>query len=407
MKLKTVLVVALLVALVAAPVNAYRDTDGDGIRNRLDGCPRDAGPASNKGCLLEARCGDGVDNDGDRKIDLGDPGCTDAQDLGEGGDPQPVIPQAGSGRFVTGNTPQNASTNRQAFLKLSGTCRNVTLPPGDYYVDNGAATPWIEIQHYCGTFAFEEGARLYYLDADAGGVRFRYGTGARFINWESYHPATVRGNPMDNFSLYNTTDSYIDSMFVDGGNGGIMPWLATRPTIVNSHAQNTFADGLHIVASSGATVRDWSAYNTGDDGLSFQTYFEQYPVASGTADGVTSIQSKTRGITVLGSQNITISNFVVRNSWTSGLYVACEPQYNDCASKPVRNVLFEQGKVYDAGRHPMGTGPNPDSITVWRSPNDNITFSDIESFTPVRDCFRAFAGGGASLTNVRGDGAGC
>ena len=352
-------------------------------------------------------CTDGSDNDSDKKIDLGDPGCSDASDTSETGDPAPVIPSAGNGGFVTGNSAEGASTNRQRFLALSNTCTNVTLPPGDYYVDNGAETPWVEIQNYCGTFAFQEGARLHYLDPAAGGVRFRYGTGARFINWESYHPATVRGNPQDNFSLYNTTDSYIDSMFVDGGNVGIMPWLTTRSTIVNSHAQNTLADGLHIVASSGATVRNWSAYNTGDDGLSFQTYTEQYPVASGTADGVTVINGKTRGISVLGSQNITVRNFVVRNSWTSGLYVACEPQYNNCAAKPVRNVLYEHGKVYDTGRHPMGTGPNPDSITVWRSPNDNIKFDDIDSHTPLRDGYRGFDGGFATLTNVSGDGAGC
>jgi hypothetical protein len=44
---------------------------------------------------------------------------------------------------------------------------------------------------------------------------------------------------------------------------------------------------------------------------------------------------------------------------------------------------------------------------VWRSPNDNITFSDIESHTPVRDCYRGFDGGSATLTTVRGDGPGC
>jgi hypothetical protein len=353
-------------------------------------------------------CTDGSDNDSDKKIDLGDPGCSHASDTSEMGDPVPVIPSAGNGGFVTGNSAANASTNRQRFLELSNTCTNVTLPPGDYYVDNGAQTPWVEIQGYCGTFAFQEGARLHYVDGNAGGVRFRGGTGARFINWESYHPGDgTRQDPGDNFSLYSTRDARIEHMFVDGSrSAGILLWINTNTTIINSHAQNTAADGMHIVATN-ATVENWSAYNTGDDGLSFQTYTEQYPVASGTADGVTSIQADTRGITVLGSQNITIRNFVVRNSWSSGLYVACESQYNNCAAKPVRNVLYEHGKVYDAGRHPNGTGPNPDSITVWRSPNDNMQFSDIESFAPVRDCYRGFDGGSATLTFVRGDGAGC
>ena len=388
------------------------DTDGDGVTDDVDECDNEPGPESNGGCPVTqppgpGLCADAIDNDGDKKIDLGDPGCADAADNDESNPASPPIPAADSGGFVTGNTAANASTNRQAFLSLSNTCRNVTLPPGNYYVANGGSTPFVEVQNYCGTFAFQEGARLHYLDPFAGGVRFRYGTGARFINWESFHPATVRGNPQDNFSLYNTTDSTIDSMTIHGGNVGIMLWLTTRPTVIDSHAEFTLADGLHIVASSNAQVRDWSAYWTGDDGLSFQTYTEQYPVSSGTANGVTSMESSTRGITVLGSQNVTVSNFVVRNSWTSGLYVACEPTYNDCAAKPVRNVRYEHGKVYDAGRAHNGTGPNPDSITVWRSPNDNITFSDIESHTPVRDCYRSLDGGFATLSNVVGDGAGC
>jgi hypothetical protein len=367
-----------------------QDTDGDGVIDVVDECDNEPGPDSNSGCPVTqppgpGLCADAIDNDGDKKIDLGDPGCSSATDANETGDPAPII-------------------------ALSNTCNNVTLPPGDYYVDNVVTgESWVQVFNYCGTFAFQEGARLHYVDGSGGGVRFRGGTGAKFINWESYHPGDgTRQDPGDNFSLYSTTNAVIDNMFVDGSrSSGILLWINQNTTIRDSHAQNTAADGMHVVATD-ATVTDWSAYNPGDDGLSFQTYSGQSPAASGMADGVTVINGKTRGLTVLGSQNVTFRNFVVRNSWTSGLYVACEPTYNDCATTPVRNVHYEHGKVYDAGRHPVnGAGPNPDSITVWRSPNDNITFNDIESHTPVRDCYRSFDGGFATLSNVVGDGAGC
>jgi hypothetical protein len=389
------------------------DTDGDGVIDDVDQCDNEPGPDSNNGCPVtqppgSGLCADAIDNDGDKKIDLGDPGCADAADNDESNPASPPIPAGETAGFVSGNTAANAATNRQALLNLANTSRNVTLPPGQYYVDQAPTKAHITVDNYSGTFAMQEGAQIHYLYPAGGGIKWRGGTGAKLINWESFHGGTVR-DPLDSaLDFEATTNLTIDSATVHGAGGaGILIWDNTNSTIINSHAENTKADGMHIVATD-ATVRDWSAFNTGDDGLSFQTYTGQYPVASGTADGVTSIQSHARGITVLGSQNVTISNFVVRASRTSGLYIECnDPLYNDCVNKPVKNVLFEHGKVYDAGRHPTGTGPNPDSITVWRSPIDNIVFSDIESHTPVRDCYRGFDGGSATLTNVWGDGAGC
>jgi hypothetical protein len=55
----------------------FRDTDGDGVPNDIDQCPRDKGPSTNAGCpLTEAgQCNDGVDNDNDGLTDDEDPDC--------------------------------------------------------------------------------------------------------------------------------------------------------------------------------------------------------------------------------------------------------------------------------------------------------------------------------------------
>jgi hypothetical protein len=69
------------------------DTDGDGTPDSSDDCPSDPGPASNGGCPVEqppvAQCADGVDNDGDGKIDAADPGCADSSDNDETDPVQP------------------------------------------------------------------------------------------------------------------------------------------------------------------------------------------------------------------------------------------------------------------------------------------------------------------------------
>jgi hypothetical protein len=401
--------VAFTILLIVAG-NAYAtpDKDRDGVLNGRDTCLKVVNPdqADLDGDGRGDACDSDDDNDG--QPDTSDPCPRDATNACVA--PPPPPPDAAG--FVAGSTLTAAATNRQAFLNLSNTCRSVTLPPGQYYVDQSASKPHIVVHGYCGTFTMQEGAEVRFVDAAGGGIKWSGGTGAKFYNWTSYHPATVRDPLDDSLGFFSTTNTLIDGAEIHGAGGaGILLWRTSSPTVLNSSAEHTQADGMHIVATPNAQVRNWSAYYTGDDGLSFQTYTEQYPVSSGVADGVTVVESETRGITVLGSQGVTIRNFVVRNSRTSGLYVECNPEYNDCAAKPVRDVLFEHGQVYDAGINHLlgllGPGPNPDSITVWRSPNNNIVFSDIESFTPLRDCFRAFDGGGATLLNVRGDGAGC
>lgn len=353
------------------PPSSSADFDGDGVPDSSDWCPARAGVSSNDGCPA--------------------------------GEAKP-----GTAGFTTGNTSTAAAANRQAFFNLSWTCRDVTLPPGQYYVDQSVSKPFIIVNDYCGTFTMLAGAEIHYVHPDGGGIKWSRGNAPKFFGWTSFHGATVRDGMDDNVGFFSTTDMVISGARISGGgSAGLLVWQTTRPTILHSYAEKTMADGIHIVATSNATVRDWSAYRTGDDGLSFQTYAEQYPQSSGTAENIKVIESGTRGITVLGSRDVTIRNFEVRNAWTSGLYVECTYHYNDCAAKPVANVLFENGKVYDAGRHPKGVGPNPDSITVWKASNNNIVFRDIESYSPVRDCFRAFDGGGATIINVRGDGAGC
>jgi hypothetical protein len=316
-------------------------------------------------------------------------------------------PPVDTGGFVAGQG--SASVNRQAFKNLSNTCRNVTLPPGTYYVDNNPSLGFIHVFNYCGTFTMQEGAVIRYTNPWGSGVRFRGGTGARLLNWESYHPVPTRTEPADNLSLYGTTDFLVDDATIHGGLAGILIWESTRPTIRDTYVENTKADGMHVVATTDARVYNYRSYWTGDDGLSFLLYGGNVNKYGAIADGVTVEQSAARGITVIGSRDTTIRNFTVRNTWTAGIQVACEPQYNDC-SRRVQNVTYEYGQVFNAGRSGVrgdgSIGPNPDSMFV-HNVNQNIVMNDIISWSPVRNCYGTADGGVARLTNVRGDGAGC
>jgi hypothetical protein len=401
-----VAVASTILLIIAGNAYASPDNDADGIPDASDNCPDvyNQGQRDDDGDGLGNKCdsdrdGDGVANTSDRCS--GKPGSTS-----NGGCPLPP-PPVDTGGFVAGEG--SASVNRLAFVKLSNTCRNVTLPPGTYLVDNNPSLGFIHVFNYCGTFTMQEGAVIRYTNPWGSGVRFRGGTGARLLNWESYHPVPTRTEPADNLSLYGTTDFLVDDATIHGGLAGILIWESTRPTIRDTYVENTKADGMHVVATTDARVYNYHSYWTGDDGLSFLLYDGNLNKYGAIADGVTVEQSAARGITVIGSKNTTIRNFTVRNTWTAGIQVACEPQYNDC-SKPVENVTYEHGQVFDAGRSSVrgegSIGPNPDSIFVHNA-NQNIVMNDIVSWSPVRNCYGTADGGDATLINVRGDGPGC
>jgi len=70
--MKSCIILLLSVALLASPVYAQGDTDGDGIPDSVDLCPREPGPRENRGCPLPTptpppdRDGDGLPDSVDR-----------------------------------------------------------------------------------------------------------------------------------------------------------------------------------------------------------------------------------------------------------------------------------------------------------------------------------------------------
>jgi hypothetical protein len=384
------------------------DRDGDRVANTSDQCPGEPGPSSNNGCPV-TEPPPPPDSDGDGVVDADDQCPDEPGPVSNNGCPELPPPPAGDGGFVAGSGA--ATTNRDAFLKLSGTCNNVMLPPGTYYLDNAVSKPFIEVRGYCGTFTMQEGAQIRFVDPEGGGVKFSGGTGAEFYNWTSYHPATVRDPLDDAIGFFGTTNTLINGAEIDGaGAAGILLWETTRSTVQNTYVHHTMADGIHCANAQDCNVINTETYWTGDDGIAWVRYagLAGNGKTGGYANFVTSTESAARGISVVGQSNVRVDNFTIRNSWSGGVHVSCEHGvWNDCVNYPVENVTFKYGQIVDAGRSHRGTGPNPDSIFVHDTPNRNIVMSDIQSWRPVRDCYHTMGTGSATLINVVGDGAGC
>lgn len=357
------------------------DADGDGVADASDNCPN------------AANVGQG-DGDGDL--------------TGDACDPQPGVDNRHG--FSPSNT---AEQNRQALLAISGTSRDAILPPGDYLVDNALERPMIAVSDFSGSLTMRDGARFVFTDngmnpdgsVKAGrtttlGVQFVGGAGAEFYGlangWRDGRP-TERQASRELFEWLGTTDTLVDDAKIDGSQAAGLIFNSSQstatpirecvnPTVRNSTVLDTEADGVHFANCSSAEVAGSRTERTGDDGIAFVDYARRPDLDGGLADHVTVVDAGTRGITVIGQDDVTVRNFSVNGSYNSALRVAYEAGY---PTRHPDDVHFASGTVNRAGLAPKGNGegvPQPHAIFYFDAddPADdgteftNVSFEDVD-----------------------------
>jgi hypothetical protein len=380
-KILAALLCVLISLLFVSPAQAVRDTDGDGIRNGLDKCPKQPGPASNRGCpILISADGDtdGIADTEDNCPNVFNPAQYDVTYDGVG--------DACEERAQFGLSPSNTATqNRQALYNALSGSNEVVLGPGDYTVENDPALGFIVLEDFSGSLTMHEGARFVFTNTRGRGFELHSGEGAKFYNlsatFTTLPPERVGSQEL--FYFERTTDTLIKDADINGSAAaGLVFGGGIRPVVDGGLIRNTRADGVHFANTRDARAVGVTTDTTGDDGIAFVSYGGGAQGIGGYVSNITVKKSEARGIAVVGSAQVLIENFRIEDVRTSGILVAQEDFYNT----PVPyNVTARNGTIINPGQYPGHGHPHGHGISLFEI-GEGVSFSDITITNPSVSC---------------------
>jgi Pectate lyase superfamily protein len=189
--------------------------------------------------------------------------------------------------------------------------------------------------------------------------------------WETHRQMKLRlVGGYSNIRVSNTT--------IDGSAAaGIYIGQVTGYVLTDVTVKNTRADGIHQTygANNGQLIRP-TIINPGDDGIAVVTTAND-PIAHDiTVTGARILgQTWGRGLTVVGGDRITYTDFTIDSSAGAAIYVAAETEWN---TKPSTNVLYDRGTITNANAN---TTIDHGAIVLYNSQpgttNSDITLRNI------------------------------
>lgn len=137
-----------------------------------------------------------------------------------------------------------------------------------------------------------------------------------------------------------------DGVFFKSPGTGMIFTTCNDASVFNVAIWDTWADGLHFANCNNSIVMDYQATNTGDDGLAFVNYSAHPDASGGYAKGVTINGSSARGIAIIGQSNVTVDDFKIYNTSSSGFKIGLESFYK---TRMPSNITVKNGIVVNAG----------------------------------------------------------
>lgn len=211
-----------------------------------------------------------------------------------------------------------------------------------------------------------------WVRADGIGIeQVTFAIGETTRRWDAYEQMKLR--------IGRTSGVTVTDVTIDGSAAsGVFVGGATNFQLSGVRVLNTRADGIHMTeGSSDGIVTGAVVSGTGDDGIAVVSYSD-FPVCSRIA--ITNVQMLGqqwgRAFSVVGGEDIVLSNFYAEYSSAAGLYVASEANYN---TLPVARVTVTQGRLVASNQnatidHGAVLLFNGQSGTV----NRDIDISDLE-----------------------------
>jgi len=185
--------------------------------------------------------------------------------------------------------------------------------------------------------------------------------------------ATVRlATPWSGMIWLNSAQNYyVENVLIKGSSSiGIMSDNSHGGYILNNTVENTLADSItQIDGSYGVTVSGNHILNSGDDGISNNSYAGQSPVHNIIVQGNTIVNNLWgRGLEVSGGNNITFTgNYVDNTDGYSDVYIASESEWN---TQSVNNVMIQGNTLVDGG-------PNQGSTIIYNSEAGTATVTGV------------------------------
>lgn len=141
-----------------------------------------------------------------------------------------------------------------------------------------------------------------------------------------------------------------DVTMIGAMRGGVRLFGASNTLIEGACVYRSHSDGIHIVnGSEHVTVRNSRIIETGDDCISIVTYDrDEQPrtVSDILIEGNLCLGSRTRGLTVIGGEDVDITGNEVRDTLMAGILLYPSPSHN---TYPVRNVSVAGNRLEGAG----------------------------------------------------------
>lgn len=248
------------------------------------------------------------------------------------------------GAVGDGVTNDTAAITAAITATTSGT---LIFPEGSYLINN--STGPFTVSSFQGEMIFLGNAKLLFNTNTQAGIVFSGGSNAKIYNIRIDYvtPPTSRTNAQEGIAFYSTTDTTVTGVYVESSPAaGLLFGQCIRPQVSGVVIESSQADGVHFNNCQDPQIDNLITVSTGDDGLAFVNYASQSAYLGGTATNIIIKNSKARGIAVVGQSNVTINNFLVDGTASSGIFTAYDSAYS---TRYPANVIWSDGIVRNAG----------------------------------------------------------
>lgn len=195
---------------------------------------------------------------------------------------------------------------------------------------------------------------------------------------------------------------------------GILSFTGKNGKILENKIQNTLADGIHMThGSEDISVVKNTVYNSGDDMIAVVSYVVYGSKCKRITidDNECDTQVIGRGISVVGGDNVSITNNKIKNCYSAGIYIYSEDSYNTygCEDISIINNIVENSGNATVPMASLHVGGRKGYETKNISSKNNIfkgcryrgaAVTKMSSFKSLSDTFNSVIGQGIFLLEV-------